>query len=349
MSVFNTQHYDAHEQVIFCSEPTSGLRAIIALHSTARGPALGGCRMRAYASDAEAIDDVLKLSRAMSYKHALGDRPFGGGKAVIIGDPVRHKSPELLQRFAKCVDSLAGRFIVAEDSGIDVKDMKLMSLETRHVRNLPLDPSSGPSPYTARGVFVGMLAALRHLGKKPMYECVVCVQGLGSVGMELCRLLREAGATLVVSDVLAERSESAAVRFQADIVKPDRAHSVTADIYSPCALGGVLNDRTVREIHAKLIAGAANNQLADASVSQHLAARGITYCPDYVINAGGIRATASPEEFFDHRTAMQRVDGIANAITLILERAKAEGKTTDAVADAIARKRIARNHAAECA
>jgi leucine dehydrogenase len=332
--------FDDHELVSFHFDKVTNLHAIIALHNLNRGPALGGCRMRAYPSLAEAVDDVLDLSRAMSYKNALGERPFGGGKAVILGNPSSMKTGALLDAFGKAVEALGGCYITAEDSGTGPQDIKRISRTTAHVRNIA-EERGGPAPYTAYGVFIGIKAATQRVLNRSLEGCVVSVQGLGGVGMELCRWLNEAGARLIVSDIDTDRSSAAARLYDAEEVDPRRAHAVPCDIFAPCAFGGVVNATSAREIEARIVAGSANNQLATPRDGRRLMRRGIVYCPDYVINAGGIRATAAPNEPFDHEEAMRRVEGIGPTLVRILKLADELGRPSQDVADDLARATIA--------
>lgn len=338
--MYGNLDFDSHEQVVFDYDAASDLRLVMAIHSTVRGPALGGCRMREYASTEQAVSDALRLSRAMSYKHALGDRPFGGGKAVIIGNP-RKKSDVLLQALAKSVQRLNGRYITAEDAGFGVEDVRRLGDYTDCVRNLG-SGLAGPAPFTAHGVFIGIQTAIEFVLGRSLERAVVSVQGLGSVGMLLCGLLHEAGAQLLVSDIDDEKCDLAVSSFGAERVPTTRAHSMAVDVYAPCALGGVLNAATITELAAPIVVGAANNQLATEEDGARLAQRGVVYCPDYVVNAGGIRATALPGESFDHAAAMRRVEGLATVLREILELSRATGAPANVVADRLARERLSR-------
>ena len=259
MGVFQDGEHSGHEAVIFCSEAASGLRAIIAVHSTARGPAFGGCRMRAYATEQEALQDVLRLSRGMSYKNALAGLAFGGGKAVIICDPAR-KTPGLLRAFGRQVDKLGGTYVTAEDSNGNTPHIAVIREATAHVRNLPFDESGDPSIVTAWGVMQAIRAAFRHKGLS-VARATFALEGLGSVGMRLAGFLHEAGARLIVSDVDAAKVEEARSRYAAEVAAVGQAHAATADAYVPCALGGTLNERSIPQLKARIVVGAANNQL----------------------------------------------------------------------------------------
>ena len=295
MSVFTHPELDAHELVAFHSDPSSGLRAIIAVHNTRLGHSLGGCRMWNYESEDEALTDVLRLSRGMTYKAALAGLPQGGGKSVILGDPRKDKTPALIRAMGRFVNSLGGKYIVAEDSGTSVPDMRLMAEETRYVGGLAdaaaqaAGRSGDPSPATALGVFIGLKAAVKAgLGRDDLSGLRVAVQGLGNVGSRLARHLHEAGAKLFVTDLYPPAVERAVKELGATAVGMGEIAALDVDVYAPCALGAILNDATLPLIKARVIAGAANNQLAQPRHGQALFDRGILYAPDYVINAGGI-------------------------------------------------------------
>jgi leucine dehydrogenase len=340
MNVFAHSQFAAHEMVSFCSDRNSGLKAIIVIHSSARGPALGGCRMRPYASEDEALTDVLRLSRGMSYKNALAGLPFGGGKSVIIGDPAVDKTPTLLHAFGRFVDRLGGRYVTAEDSNINTPDIAIIGEATRHIRNLPLDEHGDPSAVTSWGVFHAIKAAIRHRGGFTLQGKIVAVQGLGNVGMDLCRLLHEAGSELIVSDIDASKVAEAVSRYGARSVPIDTVHRVAADIYAPCALGGVLNARTIPKIKAKIIAGAANNQLATPQDGILLRSRGILYCPDYVANAGGVLSVVPAGASYHRNAAFDRAASVATTIDTVLALADQRDIPTYQAADKLAEQRI---------
>lgn len=341
MSVSEHPQFAGHEAVVFLNDHSAGLRAIVAVHSTARGPAFGGCRMRAYASEDDALHDVLRLSQGMSYKNALAGLPFGGGKAVIIGDPATAKTPALLRAFGRRVDQLGGTYVTAEDSNVNTADIAIVGEATRHIRNLPLDESGNPSVITAWGVFQGLKAALRYQGC-PLDGATVIVEGLGSVGMDLAALLHEAGAKLVVSDIDGDKVAEAARRFGAAAAALGRAHAAEADVYAPCALGGTLNERTIPEIRARIVAGAANNQLATPEDGARLKDAGILYCPDYVVNAGGVLSVVPPGTAYSRDGALRRADGIAATVTRILQSAAGQGVATNVAADQLAERLLVR-------
>lgn len=343
MSVFDIADFDNHEQVVFVSDRESGLRAIIAVHSTTRGPALGGCRMWAYADEREAVQDVLRLSRGMTYKNALANLPFGGGKSVILGDARSEKTPSLMQAMGRAVDRLHGRYIIAEDVGTTPGDMAEVRRETAHVAGLQDGGSGDPSPATAYGVFVGMQAAVDHkLRRNSLEDLCVSVQGLGHVGYHLCRHLAASGAKLFVTDIHRNAVEKAADEFGATPVAPDEIYDVDADVYAPCALGAVLNDRTVPRLRASIVAGSANNQLAEDRHGDALAKRGILYAPDYVINAGGVINISHERSAggYDRKAAFHHIEGIHDTLCAIFKRAQQDGIPTNAAADRVAKERL---------
>ncbi len=328
----------SHEELYRVEDHETGLRGFIALHSTRLGPAAGGLRMRVYDGDAAAIDDVLNLSRGMSYKNAAAGLPLGGGKAVIMGDPTKDKSPELLRAMGQAINALQGRYWTAEDMGMTPDDMAEIARETRFVAGLDhgQHASGDPSPITAKGVFNAMRAgAAEVFGSDDLRDRHVAVQGLGHVGWHLCRLLHEAGARLSVADMNADRATKAVREFGANVVTPDHVHATQADIFAPCAIGGILNARTIPEIHARLVVGAANNQLATPGDGDALQARGILYLPDYVANGGGIiNVAAEILEITDSAPWVgERLAAMQATIAQILNRAKGEGISPALIAD----------------
>ncbi len=341
LGVFGAPDFDDHEQVIFGRDADVGLNAIIAIHDTTLGPALGGCRIWPYATEDEALSDVLRLSRAMTYKHALAGTGQGGGKAVVIGDARTDKTPALMRALGRLVDTLGGRYVTAEDVGTSVADMVEVRRATRHVAGYHEDERGDPSPVTAYGVFCGIKAAVRHkLGRADLAGITVAVQGLGHVGQYVCGYLHEAGARLLVADIDDAARARAVEAYSAVAVAPDEIHGLVADVFAPCALGGVLNDATIPEIKATVVAGAANNQLARPGHGRELARRGILYAPDYVINAGGV-INISLADDDDRAEAMRRTEKIDGTLTRIFERADDEGRPTNRVADRMAQERIA--------
>lgn len=341
MSVFEHREFHGHEQVVFCHDAASGLKAIIAIHNTNRGPALGGCRMWPYANEAEALTDVLRLSRGMTYKSALAGLSYGGGKSVIIGDPRRDKSEALFRAMGRFVDSLGGRYVVAEDVGISVPDVAIMARETAHVAGLPERGAGDPSPATAYGVYMGMKAAARHrFGSDSLKGLRVAVQGVGHVGYCLCRHLAAEGAELLVADIAQDSLDRAAREFGARVVAPERIAAAAVDIYAPCALGAVINDATLPLLQAKIVAGSANNQLAEPRHGAALRQRGILYAPDYVINAGGVIAISHEGKSFDEARAFAQVAKIHDTLLEIFRRADAAQLATSDAADRLAEERF---------
>ena len=349
MAVFSLSDFADHEQVVFVSDDKSGLKAIIAVHNSNLGPALGGCRMWPYASEEEAIRDVLRLSRGMTYKSAMANLKLGGGKSVIIGNPRTHKTPELLAAFARALEQLNGRYIAAEDSGTSVADMKYMTQFTRHVAGIHDKPSDAgtrsgdPSPATAYGTFIGIKAAVKErLGRDSLEGLRVAVQGVGNVGFDLARQLKAAGAQLWVTDIHREPLLQAGKELGATVVAPEEVFGLDVDVFAPCALGAILNDSTIPQLKAKVVAGAANNQLAEARHGAELMKRGILYAPDYVINAGGIIDVYHERIGFDRAALIKHIEGIEDNLMEIFERARKEERPTGEVADAIAEERFKR-------
>lgn len=344
MTIFHHPEFDAHETVSFCHDARTGLRAIIAVHNTNLGKGLGGCRMWAYGSEAEALTDVLRLSRGMTYKAALAGLPQGGGKSVIIGDPRRDKTPELMRAMGRAVERLNGAYVVAEDSGTNVADIRLMAEETSHVGGLADEKaiaagrSGDPSPATARGTFIGLQAAVRFaLGREDLRGLRVAVQGVGNVGYRLAKQLHEAGAKLWVTDLHAPAVERCVRELGATAVVMDAIHALDVDVFAPCALGAILNDSTIPQLKARVVAGAANNQLAVAARhGEALRARGILYAPDYCINAGGIIDIYYEGPGYDAVAVETHLHRIGTTLTEIFERSAREGRPTHEIADRMA-------------
>ncbi|MEQ9333463.1 Glu/Leu/Phe/Val dehydrogenase dimerization domain-containing protein [Thalassobaculum sp.] len=345
MSVFTAPDFAGHEQVVFASDPACGLRAIIAIHDTTRGPALGGCRMWHYASEADAVADVLRLSQGMTYKSALAELPLGGGKAVVLGDPAHDKSEALWRALGRAIDRLGGHYVTAEDVGTSVADLETVRTATAHVAGIAEGGSGDPSPATAFGVFMGMQAAVRHrLGGADVTGIRVALQGLGHVGLCLAGHLAEAGAELVVADLDPGRVDAAVERFGARRAEPAAIHAEDVEVFAPCALGAILNDRTIPELRAPVVAGSANNQLAEARHGGALAEHGVLYAPDYAINAGGIinvshesTRTGRP---YDRQAAYAHIARIHDTLARIFEAADAEGIPTSVAADRLAEARL---------
>lgn len=345
MDLFERIKTDGHEQLLFCSDRPSGLQAIIAIHNTRRGPALGGCRMWPYASFDAALTDVLRLSRAMTYKAAVADLPLGGGKSVIWGDPKKDKTKQSLIAFAKQVHTLGGRYIVAEDVGIGLSDIEQIRQVTPHVAGFATEQggSGDPSPATAYGVFCGMRACLEEVfGDGSFKGRKVAIQGLGKVGYALAKLLHEAGARLYISDMDPERVAMGSRAFGADPLLGHEIYRVECDIFSPCALGGFINERTIPRLSCPIVAGAANNQLEDAKAIDLLAERKMLYAPDYVINAGGLINISEELTGYSKERAYQKVARIYDQLKAVFALAKKESISTARAADRLAEARLER-------
>jgi leucine dehydrogenase len=342
MSVFNLKAYDNHEQILFTHDKPSGLKAIVAIHSTALGSAVGGCRMWEYHSDEAALIDALRLSRGMSYKNAMAGLKMGGGKSVIIGNSKTMKSEALFEAFGRMLNQLGGRYYSAEDVGISTDDVGIMHRETNYVVGLE-GRSGDPSPVTARGVYKGIKAAVKsRLGRDDLEGLKVSVQGVGSVGYYLCEDLKSEGAELIITDINQAAIDRVADEFGAKVVDKDAIYEQDVDIYAPCALGATINDRTIKKLKCSIVAGAANNQLAEDRHGEQLKEKGILYAPDYVINAGGIINISFEKDgaTYDQQAAFDKVDNIYDTLTEVFETAEKTGKTTNAVADKMAREKI---------
>ncbi|MEK4647277.1 Glu/Leu/Phe/Val dehydrogenase [Exiguobacterium sp. FSL W8-0210] len=343
-SIFETMEMEDYEQVVFCHDKVSGLKAIIAIHDTTLGPALGGLRMWNYASDEEALIDALRLSKGMTYKNAAAGLNLGGGKAVIIGDAKTQKSEALFRAFGRYVQSLNGRYITAEDVNTTVADMDYIHMETDFVTGVsPAFGSSGnPSPVTAYGVYRGMKAAAKEVyGTDSLGGKTIAIQGVGNVAFNLCRHLHEEGAKLIVTDINQEALQRAEEAFGALIVAPEDIYSVEADIFAPCALGATLNDETISQLKVKIIAGAANNQLKEDRHGDMLEERDILYVPDFVINAGGVINVADELDGYNRDRAMKKVELVYDAVTKVFEIAKRDHLPTYRAAEKMAEERIA--------
>src|SRR2546423_11545858 len=342
MELFDLREFDGHELIVFGHDAAASLRAIIAIHPSALGPAAGGCRMWPYATAGQALCEVRRLSRGMSYKNALAGWPFGGGKAVIIGESRQAKTPQLFEAFGRFVDSLGGRYVTAEDLGTTIADMASVARATRHVAGLgraPGEAGGDPGPKTALGVYLGIKAAVRfRLGRQDLQGLTVAVQGVGGVGYHLCGLLAAAGAQLRVADVRPDALQRVCEEFRASAVPVEEVLAEDVDVLAPCALGAVLTAQSIPRLRARIIAGAANNQLAQGQDGQALQAAGILYAPDYVINAGGIISVS--RELHGGATEEQviaDIQGIPARLTEVFERARRENRPTNAVADQMAR------------
>ncbi len=345
MSIFDHADFADHEQVIFASDPVSRLRAIIAIHNSCRGPALGGLRIYPYRNDTQALGDALQASRGMTYKSALADLPHGGGTAVLIADPRYDKTASLLEAMGRLIDKLDGRYITAEDLGCDATDMQTLAGVTPHVVGLRNAAGAGgdPSPYTAWGVYSAMRGAVRHtLGKEEMRGVQVAIQGVGHVGAHLARYLHDAGARLIISDVDTHAANSLARHFGARVVAPKAIFDVEAEVFAPCARGAVLNVEVCRRLQTRIVVGAANDQLAEPACAEQLLARGIVYVPDYLANAGGVIEVAWHRRAdYDRQRVMAHIAGIERTLETILERARYEGHSPVAIADRLAEERFA--------
>ena len=344
MQVFEKLAEFRYEQLVFCHDKATGLRAIVAIHDTTLGPALGGCRMYPYASEDDAIVDVLRLARGMTYKAAASGLNLGGGKSVIIGDPRTGKSEALFRSFGRYIETLGGRYIVAEDVGTSTEDANFIRVETEHVVGVDVTRggSGDPSPFTALGVLQGMRACVEEVfGTTSLEGRTVAVQGIGHVGYHLCRLLHEAGAGLIVTDVDTDALGRAVREFGAKAVEPDEILTIPCDVYAPCALGATVNDETLPKLRCRIIAGSANNVLLEARHGEALAGRGILYAPDYVINAGGLINVADELEGYNERRATKRVMRIEERIRRIIAISRRDGVATNVAADTVALERIA--------
>jgi leucine dehydrogenase len=345
MKIFDAISKYGHEQVVLCHEQATGLRAVIAIHNTICGPALGGCRMWPFESEEEAIADAMRLSKGMTYKNAAAGLNLGGGKAVIIGDPNKDKSEALFRAFGRFVQSLGGRYITAEDVGTSVEDMEYIKMETDYVSGLPMQfgGSGDPSPFTALGTFEGIRASVKyHLKKENLKGIRVAVQGLGHVGYYLSEMLYEAGAKLIVTDIFEDKVDKVVNEFGALAVKGDEIYAVDADVFAPCALGAIVNDDTIERMKFKIIAGGANNQLLDETIhGQKLKEKNILYAPDYLINAGGVTNVFFEviKEYSKDRVT-KKVKNIYNILMEVYRMADDENITTAEAAARLAEKRL---------
>lgn len=334
-----------HEQVVFCSDPALGLKAIIGIHNTTLGPALGGTRMWTYASDMLALNDVLRLSRGMTYKAAISGLNLGGGKAVIIGDPRANlKSEAFMRRFGMFVENLNGKYITAEDVGTTTRDMEYIKMETDHVTGIPENQggSGDPSPVTAYGTYLGMKASMKKLtGSDSLIGKRVVVQGTGNVGYYLCELLTKEGANVFVYDIFDDKLKKVVDEFGVTVIKENEVYSFDADVFAPCALGAILNETTIPQLKYSIIAGGANNQLANETEDgNRLKERGILWAPDFLINAGGLINVYTELEGYDRERAMARANTIYDTTLRCYEYAEANNITTSKASIALAQQRI---------
>ncbi len=335
-----------HEQVLFCNDKATGLRAIIAIHNTVLGPSLGGTRMWKYSNEHEALRDVLRLSRGMTYKSAISGLNLGGGKAVIIGDSRTDKSEALFRRFGQFVDSLGGKYITAEDVGISTRDIEVVSMETEHVAGLPEYRGGGgdPSPVTAYGVYMGMKAAAKQqTGSESLTGRRVMVQGVGHVGQFLVELLLKEGAKVMISDIHEDKIQAIQQKYTVEVVAPELVYDVDMDIYSPCALGATVNDDTLSRLKCGIIAGAANNQLAAEEIhGKAVMDKGIVYAPDFLINAGGIINCYSEVIGYNREMAYKQTENIFNTALDIFRKSASDNIPTYLAANQIAEERISK-------
>ncbi|GAA0365053.1 Glu/Leu/Phe/Val dehydrogenase dimerization domain-containing protein [Bowmanella denitrificans] len=347
MSVFDHKAYDNHEKVAFFHDAKSGLKAIIAVHNTNLGPALGGCRMWPYASSEEALTDVLRLSKGMSYKSAMANLQLGGGKSVIIGDPRKGKSDDMMLAMGDFVQSLGGKYITAEDSGIAVRDLQLMAQRCEYIAGTHAKfrydggaADGNPAPSTAYGVFVGLRASVRHALGSDLNGVSVAIQGLGHVGYRLAEHLYKEGAKLYVTDIYPDNLDKAVQEFGATVVSPDEIFALDVDVFAPCALGAIINDNSLSLLKAKVVAGAANNQLAEERHGQMLKEKGVLYAPDYVINAGGVIDIYHQKMDSSAEAMRKHIEGIGDTLLEIYQRADEQGLPTNLEANKMAEERF---------
>ena len=345
-SLFGLPHQAPHERVLIASDEATGLRTLIAVHNTARGPGFGGCRFWAYENDLAALHDAQRLSQGMSYKNALADLPFGGGKAVIVKPKGEFHREQLFTAFARAVDSLQGAYITAEDVGTTTADMRVVQQHTAYVSGIPRDGAFGgdPSPKTAWGVFVSIQAgSWAVLGRSDLQGLKVAIQGLGAVGWHLAEFLHQAGAQLIVADIDSSKTSRAREQFGATVLPVEQILAAPCDVLAPCALGASLSAQSIPTLQARVVCGAANNQLALPADGDLLASRGITYLPDYLVNAGGIISVAREYRGEgEEQAVMAEVSKIGDRVVELLARVKASGRTPAAEADAWAQSLIAR-------
>lgn len=342
--VFGQVSFDDHEQIVFCNDKDTGLKAIIGIHSTVLGPALGGTRMYNYATEWEALNDVLRLSRGMTFKSAISGLNLGGGKAVLFGDARTKKTPELLLKFAEFVNSLGGKYITAEDIGMTTSDMDLIKTVTPYVTGISEEKGGqgNPSPITAFGVLMGMKAGAKFAyGSDALDGKIIYVQGIGNVGESLVERLTQEGAKVIISDINRERLEEIRDKYNAKIYEGDNLYAEHMDIYAPCALGATLNESNIKSLSAKVVAGSANNQLAqEKRDGEMLREKGIIYAPDFLINAGGLINVYAELQNYDRSETMKKTENIYNTTLEILKKADAENITSFQAAFNIAQRRI---------
>lgn len=344
LNVLNGMKAMGHEQIVFCQDEATGLKAIIGIHNTVLGPALGGTRMWHYASDADALEDVLRLSRGMTFKSAIAGLNLGGGKAVIIGDSRKQKNEALLRRFGKFVNSLGGKYITAEDVGMSTRDMEYIHMETEYVTGLPeyLGGSGDPSPITAYGVYMGMKATAKYVyGNDSLSGKKVAVQGTGHVGQYLIGHLVKEGAKVLVCDIFEDRLKECTSKYSVQVVDADAIYDLDMDIYAPCALGGTLNDETLNRLKCAIVAGGANNQLKNETVhGKQLLEKGIVYAPDFLINSGGIINVYGEIAGYDKQAAMKKAEFIYEVTQEVLQISTEQKISSQVAAMQVAQRRI---------
>lgn len=344
MSIFSHPDFDDHEGVYTFSDPSSGLKCFIAVHNTHRGPASGGTRFWTYNTDAEALTDVLRLSRAMSYKNAMAEIPLGGGKGVIMLPEGEFDREALFAAYGRAVEKVGGQYITAEDVGVSPDDMKTIKTQTDYVAGLDdgKAASGDPSPHTAEGIFRGLEVAVKHkLGVEGVGGLIVAVQGLGHVGYALAQKLKKSGARLIVADINEAATQRTADELDAKVVSVDVIHSQEVDIFAPCALGGAINAQTIDEIQAYIVGGAANNQLKTLDMGKALMESNILYCPDYVLNAGGIiNVAAEVSGTYDYAWVDGKLEGLRGTLQEVFNRSETSGRPTNEIADEMARERL---------
>lgn len=345
-AVLSMMGENGHEQAVFCNDPSSGLKAIIAIHNTTLGPALGGTRMWPYPSEQEALTDVLRLSRGMTYKAAISDLNLGGGKAVIIGNSRTDKSEALFRSYGRFIESLNGKYITAEDVGTSIQDIEHISLETKHVTGRPerLGGSGDPSPFTAYGVFLGMKACAKELwGNDSLKDRKVAVQGVGNVGANLVRHLCGEGASVFISDIYEDRLKTISGSYAVKIAGTEEILDLDVDIYAPCALGATVNSESLERLKCAIIAGAANNQLADEKIHGRMVLeKGILYAPDFMINAGGLINVGMELEGYDRQKVQTATEKIYDRTLQVIRKARKENITTTGAAMQLAEERLSK-------
>ncbi len=345
MIIFQRMEEYDYEELVFFQDRTTGLRAIVAIHDTTLGPALGGCRFWQFTSERAAIDDVLRLARGMTYKASVAGLNLGGGKSVIIGNPKTHKTEALLRAFGRFIQTLRGRYIVAEDVGTTTDDMKIIHKETGYVAGLESvrGGSGDPSPVTAYGVFHGMQACTREVfDTRELEGMTVAIQGAGHVGYNLARYLKKDGARIIATDIYKKNAMRLVEEFGAEYVAPEKIYSVNCDIFSPCALGGILDDKNTRALRCRIVAGSANNQLKSGRHGEKLKELGILYAPDFVINSGGLINVADEMRGYNRPRAMHKAARIYNVVSRVIKTARQEDIPPHVAADRLAERRIER-------